>query len=147
MDTNKLLSDFQFFDKYSRFNYEKGRRETWSEAVQRSVDYLRELSQNKLPESDYETIREYMLEMKAFPSMRLFAMAGEAARRDSASIYNCAAISIDSIESIVEVMALSMAGCGVGFGVENKSISMLPSIKRKTTDSNIGFYHIPDSTD
>jgi ribonucleoside-diphosphate reductase alpha chain len=147
VNTNQLLSDFQFFDKYSRFSHELGRRETWAEAVQRSVDYLRELSANKLQESDYAQIKEYMLEKKAFPSMRLFAMAGEAARRDSASIYNCSAIAIDSIDSMIEVMALCMAGCGVGFSVEQDSICQLPEVSEDYKDGREGFYVIPDSTD
>lgn len=147
-NTNQLLSDFQFFDKYSRFNYEKGRRETWEEAVDRSVSYLRELSENKLPEEDYNQIRKYMLEKKAFPSMRLFAMAGEAARRDNASIYNCSAIGIDSIDSMVEVMALCMSGCGVGFSVEDKYISKLPVVLAAEKNwEQVEYYTVPDTTD
>lgn len=146
MDTNQLLSEFQFFDKYSRFSYEKGRRETWAEAVQRSVDYLTELSERKLDKSDYDKIKEYMLDKKAFPSMRLFAMAGEAARRDNASIYNCSAIGIDSIDSMVEVMALCMSGCGVGFSVERKNVDQLPFVSSKAI-SDKQLFIVPDSTD
>ena len=51
---------FQFFDKYSRFNYDLGRRETWVETTKRAVDYLRELSDNKLDEKDYQRINDYM---------------------------------------------------------------------------------------
>src|SRR5207244_10940986 len=29
------IQNFQFFDKYSRFDYEKGRRDTWIETVDR----------------------------------------------------------------------------------------------------------------
>ena len=36
------IQKFQFFDKYSRFNYNLGRRETWIETVDRSVDFLHE---------------------------------------------------------------------------------------------------------
>ncbi|HKK48727.1 MAG TPA: ATP cone domain-containing protein, partial [Alkalispirochaeta sp.] len=32
------IQQFQFYDKYSRFDYDLGRRETWLETVQRSVD-------------------------------------------------------------------------------------------------------------
>lgn len=128
MNTNGLLSEFQFYDKYSRFNHELGRRETWEEAVQRSVDYLRELSGGKLPEEDYQTIKDYMLDMKAFPSMRLFAMAGEAARRDNSTIYNCSYVAIDSIDSMAEILYLSMSGTGCGFSVENRYVSLLPVV-------------------
>jgi ribonucleoside-triphosphate reductase len=33
------LQKFQFFDKYSRFNYEFGRRETWMETVDSAVSF------------------------------------------------------------------------------------------------------------
>jgi ribonucleoside-diphosphate reductase alpha chain len=39
------LQQFQFFDKYSRFNYALGRRETWVETVDRAVDFLVELTE------------------------------------------------------------------------------------------------------
>ena len=134
MNTNQLLSDFQFFDKYSRFNHDLGRRETWAESVQRSVDYLRELSENRLEETDYEQIREYMLDKKAFPSMRLFAMAGEAARRDNSTIYNCSYVAIDSIDSMAEILYLSMSGTGCGFSVENRYVSALPVVGEKESN-------------
>src|SRR3989304_7369404 len=65
------LQKFQFFDKYSRFDYSKLRRETWIETVDRSVNYLKELSDNKLDPKEYDRIRKFMLEMKATPAMRL----------------------------------------------------------------------------
>ncbi|MFP4151328.1 MAG: ATP cone domain-containing protein, partial [Alkalispirochaeta sp.] len=75
------IQQFQFYDKYSRFDYNLGRRETWLETVERAVDYLRELSEDKLPDEDYQRIHTGILEMKVMPSMRLLAMAGDPARR------------------------------------------------------------------
>ena len=37
------LQKFQFYDKYSRFSWELGRRETWIETVDRAVNFLKEL--------------------------------------------------------------------------------------------------------
>ncbi len=73
------LQKFQFYDKYSRFNYDLGRRETWVETVNRATDYLKELSEYRLPAETYERIRQGILTMKVMPSMRLLAMAGPAA--------------------------------------------------------------------
>ncbi len=73
------LQKFQFYDKYSRFNYELGRRETWVETVTRSVDFLKELSDFRLPTETYDRLKKSILEMKVMPSMRLLAMAGPAA--------------------------------------------------------------------
>ncbi len=83
------LQKFQFFDKYSRFNYDLGRRETWIETVDRSVDFLYELAGTRLPAETYARVRRGILEMRSMPSMRLLAMAGAAARRNNVAIYNC----------------------------------------------------------
>lgn len=125
------LQKFQFYDKYSRFSYELGRRETWVETVDRAVDFLKELSQDKLPKEIYQRIRKNILEMKAMPSMRLLAMAGPAARRNNMAIYNCSFMTVDSLDCFPEALLISMAGCGVGYSVEKQYIENLPRIKRQ----------------
>jgi ribonucleoside-diphosphate reductase alpha chain len=126
------IQQFQFYDKYSRFNYDLGRRETWLETVNRAVDYLKELSENRLPEEDYARVRKAILNMEAMPSMRLLAMAGEPARRNNVAIYNCSYLPADSIDSFVEALVISMSGCGVGFSVERRYVEQMPRIKRQT---------------
>lgn len=140
------LQKFQFYDKYSRFSYELGRRETWKETVERAVNYLKELSEEKLSKEIYQRIHQFILEMKAMPSMRLLAMAGPAARRNNISIYNCSYLPVDSLDSFVEALLISMAGCGVGFSVEKKYVENLPRIKRQTNEPPSKFV-IPDSTE
>jgi ribonucleoside-diphosphate reductase alpha chain len=139
------LQKLQFTDKYSRWNYEEGRRETWEEAVARASDYLRELSEDKLDESDYKMIHDAMLNMEAFSSMRLFAMAGDAARRNNLAIYNCSALGIDSIDAFCEVLLLSMSGCGVGFSVEERFVSQLPIVKPFSEFETMEEYEIDKS--
>jgi ribonucleoside-diphosphate reductase alpha chain len=126
------LQKFQFYDKYSRFNYDLGRRETWIETVDRAVDYLRELSQSRLQPEVYARIRAGMLEMRAMPSMRLLAMAGPAARRNNITIYNCSYMPVESIDAFVEALIISMSGCGVGFSVENRYVENFPRIRRQS---------------
>ena len=140
------IQAFQYLDKYARFNYDLKRRETWTECVDRSVSYLIELSQNKLPKEEYDRIRKFILEMKATPSMRMLAMAGDAARRQNIAIYNCSFLNIDSIDAIVEELVISMAGCGVGWSVESQYIDKLPQVKRQTGDI-LPVFEIEDSTE
>lgn len=125
------LQQFQFFDKYSRFDYVLGRRETWTETVRRAVDYLRELSKNKLTEKTYQDIETAILEMRVMPSMRLLAMAGESARRNGVGIYNCSYIPVLDIQAFVECLIISMSGCGVGFSVESAYVEQFPRIMRQ----------------
>jgi ribonucleoside-diphosphate reductase alpha chain len=140
------LQKFQFYDKYSRFNWDLGRRETWVETVDRAVNFLKELSEFRLPKSVYERVRMGILEMKVMPSMRLLAMAGPAARRNNISIYNCSYMPVDSIQSFVEAMIISMSGCGVGYSVEGEYVEKFPRIKRQKNEPPINFV-IEDSTE
>ena len=125
------LRQFQYFDKYARFNYDLGRRETWVETVDRAVGYMHSLAGDRLPRETYERVRRTILEMRAMPSMRLLAMAGPAAERNSVAIYNCSYQPVESIDSFVEALIISMAGCGVGFSVESKYVENFPRVRRQ----------------
>lgn len=129
------IQKFQFFDKYSRFDYDKGRRETWIETVDRAVSFLHELVQTNtgvdLGAQTYEHMRRMILEMRSMPSMRLLAMAGAPARRDNTSIYNCSYLPVESIDSFAEALLISMAGCGVGFSVESRYVENFPRVQRQ----------------
>jgi intein/homing endonuclease len=133
------LQKFQYYDKYARFNYDLGRRETWIETVDRAVDYLHELAGGRLPAATYERIRRAILEMRAMPSMRLLAMAGEAARRNNIAIYNCSYQPVESVDSFVEALIISMSGCGVGFSVERHYVENFPRIKRQLGKKPVTF--------
>lgn len=139
------LQQFQFYDKYSRFNYDTGRRETWVETVARAVDFLRELSENKLDDDVYRRIHDGILNMDVMPSMRLLAMAGPAARRNNLALYNCSYMAVDSLDSFVEALIISMSGCGVGFSVEAQYINKLPIVQKRK--NNVSSHTIADSSE
>ncbi len=140
------LQKFQFYDKYARFGYAHGRRETWVETVDRAVEYLKELSDFRLQPLTYQRLRHAILNMKVMPSMRLLAMAGPAARRNNISIYNCSYMPVDSIDSFVEAMIISMSGCGVGYSVEAEYVEKLPRIRRQKKEPAIQ-HVVEDSTE
>lgn len=140
------LQKFQFYDKYSRFNYDLGRRETWVETVDRGVEFLKELSDYRLPDETYQRIHRGILNMEAMPSMRLLAMAGPAARRNNIAIYNCSYMPVDSLDAFVEALIISMCGCGVGYSVERRYVEKLPRIKRQSGAPAKTFV-IPDTSE
>lgn len=140
------LQQFQFFDKYSRFNWDTGTREVWEETVTRAVNYLRKLSENKLSESDYNRIFNSMLEMEVMPSMRLVASAGVTADRNNIAIYNCSFMPIDDVQAFSEALIISMNGCGVGYSVEKVHVAKLPVIAKRTNNSR-GIFVVPDTTE
>lgn len=141
------IQQLQFYDKYSRFDYETGHRETWIETVHRTMNFLRELSQNKLEESVYTRLQDGILNMRAMPSMRLLAMAGPAARRSNIALYNCSYMPVDSLDAFVEALIISMNGCGVGYSVERGYVENLPRIKRQNPNQPEAICIVADTTE
>lgn len=147
------LQLFQFYDKYSKWNHELGRRETWVETTNRVGDFLYELAENTRPNAikreEIDALTLAIRNHKVMPSMRILSQAGEAARLNNAAIYNCCYVAIDDWNVLPEIMYLAMAGCGVGYSVENKYISQLPVIEeiKSTSEQNIFKYVVEDSTD
>ncbi len=126
------LGEFIYYRTYSRWIEEEGRRETWTETVQRYMDFMKENLGSKLKESEYKEVRDAIFFHEAMPSMRLLQFAGPAARRNHACAYNCSFIAPQTFQDFAEVMFLSMSGCGVGFSAESYSAQSLPQIKYQT---------------
>ena len=120
------LSRFVFTRTYPRWREEDGRRETYEEAVERYVSFLR--AERDVPESVLKSIQEGILRMDVMPSMRAFWSAGDAAKRDNTMFYNCSFIPIDSLKSFSELLYILMMGTGVGFSVEHRFVNNLPVV-------------------
>ena len=123
------LAEFVYYRSYSKWIEEEGRRETWIETVDRYLDFMKENLGDKLKPAEYKKIKEFILNQKSMPSMRLFWSAGKAARRCNACAYNCSYIAPSELQDFGEIMYLSMCGCGVGFSAESYNVQKLPQIK------------------
>ncbi len=126
------LGEFVYYRTYSRWIEEEQRRETWIETIDRYVDFMRENLGKKLSEAEYEEVRQYILNQKSIPSMRLLQFAGEAVKATNVCAYNCSFIAPTKFRDFSEVMYISMCGTGVGFAVESENIQKLPQIKYQT---------------
>lgn len=138
------LSEFIFYRSYSRWIEEEGRRETWVEAVQRYMDFMKENIGGKLDDEEYKEIQNAVLRQEVMPSMRLLWSAGKAARSSNACAYNCSFIAPSQLKDFGEIMYLSMCGTGVGFSVEQQNIQKLPQIKYQN-GKNLPTHGIEDS--
>ncbi len=125
------LSEFVYYRSYSRWIESEGRRETWIETVNRYMDFMKENIGDNLTEQEYEELRDSILNQRVMPSMRLLWSAGNAARVNNVSAYNCSYVAPSKLEDFAEIMYLSMCGCGVGFSVESQTVQQLPLIKRQ----------------
>lgn len=119
-----------YTNAYSRFDYSKGRRETWDETVDRYADFFRP----RVPTSNSKFLKEFeeaidgIKNLQVMPSMRALWTAGPALERDNIAGFNCAALHIKSVRSFAEVMYVLLNGAGVGFSVERQYINQLPEI-------------------
>lgn len=143
------LQEFQFYDKYSRWNAAMGTRETWPETVERATSFLADLVMDSggiLEPLVWSRIEQAILNMEAMPSMRLLAMAGPAAVRQNAAIYNCSYIPVDGVEAFSEALLISMSGCGVGFSVESKYVENFNRVRRQNGMKS-DLFIVDDSTE
>ncbi len=126
-------SEYIFYQFYSRWIPELGRRETWIETVNRYMDYMKENLGNKLSAKEYTDVREAILNQDICPSMRLLWSAGKACRQSNVWAYNCSYIAPTCTQDLGEIMYVSMCGAGLGFAVEWENVQKFPQIKKQIT--------------
>jgi ribonucleoside-diphosphate reductase alpha chain len=73
-----------------------------------------------------------ILAMDAMPSMRAFWAAGEAARDNHITMYNCSYVTVSSAAAFAEALYILTCGTGVGFSVERRYTEQLPEVQPAT---------------
>jgi ribonucleoside-diphosphate reductase alpha chain len=131
--------------RYARFVDDKKRRETWSETVERYVDYIFSrtpaiTANSALKDELFSAIKN----LELMPSMRAMMTAGKSADRDNTCVYNCSYLPVDDPKSFDEAMFILLCGTGVGFSVESKYINQLPEVPEKLFSSE-GTINVHDS--
>ena len=127
---NYLPTDYQAFihtSRYARWLEDEGRRESWSETVDR---YMGNVVGYDIDHDTYNEIREAILGLEVMPSMRAMMTAGPALERDNTAGYNCSYLPVDDPKSFDEAMFILLCGTGVGFSVERQFISKLPEVPK-----------------
>lgn len=135
-NTITLPTDYQNFihkSRYSRYLDDFGRRETWEETVDRYMNkVVFPVLESGVPyfeaRETAEEIRNAILNLEVFPSMRCMMAAGPGLNRQNLAGYNCSYTAVDHVRVFDEVVYILMCGTGVGFSVEKKYISKLPAV-------------------
>jgi len=138
----KLPTDYQNFialSRYARWLEDEGRRETWTETVERYVYYVVNHVSKKynftlsleLQDKMYKNIAN----LNVMPSMRALMTAGTALDKCNVAGYNCSYLPVDSPRAFDECMYILMCGTGVGFSVERENVDKLPVVNEHFEDS------------
>ena len=121
--------EFIFRSRYSRWLEAEGRREDWSETVNRYLDFM---TGSYLRSELFDVI--YNLDV--MPSMRAMWTAGPALKRCNVAGYNCSYLQVNHFRAFDELMYILMCGTGVGYSVERQVISELPAVASSFSKSN-----------
>ena len=124
--------EFIHLSRYARWDYDRGRRETWNETVERYFDFftgwLDEKHEYKLENGERIELENAVKELNVMPSMRCMMTAGPALKKENIAGYNCSYVKIDHQRSFDEILYVLMNGTGVGFSVEEEYVNQLPII-------------------
>ena len=133
--SNQLPTQYQQFihlSRYSRWLEDEGRRENWSETIERYFNFfeghLKEMCDYDLDSKTKEELENAILEQKVMPSMRCLMTAGEALKRENIAGYNCSYVAVDRVAAFDEILYVLMNGTGVGFSVERQFTAKLPVV-------------------
>jgi ribonucleotide reductase alpha subunit len=128
-----LYQEFVHKSRYARYLWDEGRRESWSETVNRYVDFWKEKSM--LNDEESVEIANAIEGLEVMPSMRALMTAGPALNRDNMAGFNCSYVAVDHIRAFDEILYVLMCGTGVGFSVERQSVSKLPEVSERFEDT------------
>lgn len=146
---DEVVREFVYYRTYSRWIEAKGRREVWSETVDRYMDFMKENLGTALGDDIYTEVHDAILKGEVMPSMRLLQFAGDAARRCNVCVYNCAFTAPESFKDLADILYISTSGSGCAFTVEQKHVDKFPIIKTQKqfqkTLSEMNHYVIDDS--
>ena len=124
--------EYIHLSRYARWDYNKGRRETWDETVERYFNFfsewLEEKHDYKLENGERAELENAVKELKVMPSMRCLMTAGPALKKENTAGYNCSYVKIDSPRSFDEILYVLMNGTGVGFSVEEEYTAQMPVV-------------------
>jgi ribonucleoside-diphosphate reductase alpha chain len=154
MDRQRLaLANFNFSQKYARYDSDQKRRETWSESVDRVMEMHR-LHLNTLGEHladdlhlELEAIGDAYKRRLLLGSQRSLQFGGDAVLQKHARSYNCTSCYVDHPRRFAQSLYLLLCGAGVGYSVQDHHVAQLPVIKEKNHLLHMGYerFVIPDT--
>lgn len=133
-DTRALMSQTKFYEGYSRWDDDKGRYETWEEAVARVMNMHRDFYKDKMSPELSELMNEaedLYQEQYALGAQRALQFGGEQLLKHQMRMYNCTSSYADRPEFFGEIFYILLCGAGAGFSVQHHHIAKLPDIAER----------------
>lgn len=134
MTGKDLLSNLKFSESYAKFRKEDGRLETWEEAcrdvMNMHYEKFKGLKNWKKIEPFFNSAQNAYINQEILASQRNLQFRKRHIDKHNAKMYNCSVTYVDRPEVFKEIMWVLLCGAGVGYSVENRFITQLPTIKK-----------------
>lgn len=134
VDKRSDISEYIYNTKYAQTV--NGKKETWKEAVSRVMMMHYNHYIDIIPKENTEKFNELLQEVwdaynnkNILGAQRALQFGGGSIEKHNTKIYNCSYLYMDKIKSFKFVMYLLLSGCGVGYSVQKRHISYLPTVK------------------
>ena len=146
--TNHLPTLYQQYihlSRYSRWDKNEERRESYEETVSRYFDFFEEHTGQDIVTPELRRyLEDKVLGLGVMPSMRCLMTAGPALKRENVAGYNCSYLPVDHPRAFDECLYILMNGTGVGFSVERNYINKLPAVS-ETLEYSDSVINVGDS--
>jgi ribonucleoside-triphosphate reductase (thioredoxin) len=147
MDTQRrALANFNFSQKYARYDAGEKRREAWDESVDRVMkmhrDHLNSESKGYLAEAlnvELNAITNAYKNRLLLGSQRSLQFGGQAVLKKHARSYNCTSCYVDRPSRFAQSLYLLLCGAGVGYSVQDHHVAQLPNIRDKEILLNLSY--------
>lgn len=142
-----MLSESKFYMGYSRWIDSESRYESWEESVARVMNMHRQKYNNKITpelEAFIQEAEQAYKDKLVLGAQRALQFGGEQLFKHEARMYNCSVSHVDRPAFFNEAMYLLLCGCGVGFSVQNRHISNLPKLQKRS-QKRVKIFTVPDS--
>ncbi len=129
----QALANYTFQSRYARYNEEKGRRETWEEAVGRVEDMHLTKYADRItlfPELEEKIKFAFSMQRKkrVLAAQRSLQFAGAPIFKHELKMFNCLFTHINRERVFQEIMYSLLCGCGVGFSVQKQHVAQISPI-------------------
>ena len=142
------LMNYTFVSRYSRWQQNKRRRETWKEATDRVHNMMLDFYNGYEVDDEINWAYEMMSQKKVLGSQRALQFGGEPIIKKHARLYNCVSSPCDRLRFFQEYFWLLLCGCGAGFSVQKHHVAKLPKFAKTTQkfcSQSIKTFTIPDT--
>lgn len=146
----KFLSELKLHTDYLKWDANKNKVETYSEAVDKILDthYSHLISSTKLSEQSIiellDSVRPYLKNKEFLASQRSLQYRGDQIHAHHARLYNCCTTYAYSPDVFSKGFYVLLCGTGLGVSLRKKFVSQLPIIHKKNNPDTV-YYVIEDS--